>query len=145
MKKLMLLILAACTLSSVYAQRMNEDKRNEVIENMIQHMIPINGKYAITRTPVSYYQYWAITNKKAHTANTSVSQAAYVTDAQQKNAASCLNKESGGQWHFTVATSSQIMEAKRKGLQGDIQSHGASTQGFYLVLPFKEWQELTGK
>ena len=107
-------------------------------------MIPVGKKFAITRTPISYNMYYVVTGEKAHGPNTSISQAAYISDAKQKKMVNTLNTESKGTVRFSIATPSQIQEAKRYGLQGDIQHHGAGTHGFYLVLPYNQWQMFEG-
>lgn len=140
MKKFLVFVAFIAVCISMNAHKVSSEKRDQVISNMIFNMIPVGNKFAITRTPISYYQYWVITGEKAHSSTTSVSQAAYVSRAKQEKVANTLNKECDGVLNFRIATPSEIMEAQKRGLQGDIQHHGGGTHGFYLVLPFKQWQ-----
>lgn len=146
MKRILMILLAICAITSVQAQNAPRgEKRDKIItENLLSKMIPVNRKFAITRTPISYYLYWVVTGEKAHDANTSISQAAYISDAKQKKMVNTLNTESKGTVTFSIATPSQIQEARKHGLQGDIQHHGGGTHGFYLVLPYNQWQMFEG-
>ena len=144
MKKILIALVAMFAIAgSVNAQKApTGSQRDEIIcKDMIFNMVNVGNKYAITRTPISYYLYWVVTGEKAHGPHTSVSEAAYVNTGKQQHMVNILNKESKGAVTFSIATMSQIQEAKRYGLKGDIRHHGATTLGFYLVMPYKQWKQ----
>lgn len=139
MKKISLVLALLMLTLTAGAQKISGEQRDKVISDMIFNMVGVGGKFAITRTPVSYYEYWVITGRKAHSANTSISNPAYVSVADQQKVADTLNKECGGVLNFRIANTHEIHEGKKVGVQGDIRHHGGTTLGFYLVLPFKQW------
>lgn len=144
MKKILITLVAFFAIAgSVNAQKApTGDQRDEIIcKNLIFNMVNVGNKYAITRTPISYYLYWVVTGEKAHGPSTNISEAAYINNVKQQHMANVLNRESKGAVTFSIATPSQIQEAKRYGLQGDIRHHGATTLGFYLVMPYKQWKQ----
>ncbi len=57
MKRILMILLTICAISSVQAQNAPRgEKRDQIItENLLSKMIPVNRKFAITRTPISYY------------------------------------------------------------------------------------------
>lgn len=87
MKKILVLMIAVFAMSmTANAQKVSDDKRERVIENMISHMKKW-GEWYITVTPVTWYEYWAVTGVKKHAKHVNVSKAAIVGDTDQKNSA----------------------------------------------------------
>lgn len=142
MKKLVITLLALVAIATTAsAQGMSEEQREKTMYNLIVRMRPVGTKYAITTTPVSYNEYWAVTGTKAHSAGTSVTKAAKVTRAQAENMVKTINAETKGVLKFSIATPAQISEGSKKvGLHGEMGPQNTQTQGFFLVLPYSQWK-----
>ena len=97
MKKILVLMVAvfAMTMTARAQKKITEEQRNQVIENLIGRMKPVDGSWLITTEPISYYEYWVVTGKKKHDARTSVSNAAKVTQAEKETFVDALNREAG--------------------------------------------------
>jgi hypothetical protein len=110
--------------------------RDEIISTqLIFKMMKVGNKYAITRTPISYYLYWVVTGEKAN--GSTASSVANIPYAKQQKMVNTLNQEAKGTINFSIATAAQIAEAKRSGLQG-------GGTGFYLVMPYSQWKTFEG-
>ena len=144
MKKLLVLMTMLLALTTTAnAQKLNDDQRDHVIKNLNGRMQPY-GNWYITTTPVTWYEYWAVTGVKKHTKNTSVSKAAIVLDGEQKKFCDVLNKE-GGKTFFLLLSKSEAFEACNKGKLHDDVSNISFDHGFYVKMSKKNYQYLTGK
>jgi hypothetical protein len=142
MKKLVITLLALVAIvTAADAQGMSKEQREKTMYNLIIRMRPVGTQYAITTTPVTYNEYWAATGKKAHSAGTSVTNAAKVSKAQAEDMVKTINAETQGVLKFSIATSAQISESSKKvGLHGEMGPQNTQTQGFFLVLPYSQWK-----
>ena len=75
------LLVVALTVS---AQKLSKQQQEDAMINLFARATLVNGKFAITREPITYYDYWAATGEKAHGPNTSVTNAAIVSDGKKQ-------------------------------------------------------------
>ncbi len=141
MKLKLFLTLAAVTISmSVNAQKLSEDQRDEAMINLFARSTLVDGKFAITREPITYYEYWAATGDKAHSPNTSVTNAAVVSDGKQANMVKCIN-DYFGKKVVSLATNDQIRLAhQRIGLHRELGENSLAGRGFFLVIDAEQYQ-----
>ena len=148
MKKILVLMVAVFAMTmtaSAQKKKITKEQRNQVIENLIGRMRPVDGcSWLITPEPISYYEYWVVTGKKKHDARTSVSNAAKVTQAEKETFVYALNREAGRQV-FSLPTRSEIQLAHKKvGLHGDLSQLSTATAGcFWIKISKKMFKELT--
>lgn len=147
MKKILVLMVAvfAMTMTASAQKKITKEQRNQVIENLIGRMKPVDGSsWLITTEPISYYEYWVVTGKKKHDARISVSNAAKVTQAEKETFVDALNREAGRQI-FSLPTRSEIQLAHKKvGLHGDLSQLSTATAGcFWIKISKKMFKELT--
>ena len=144
MKKILVLMIAVFAMSmTANAQKLSDDERERVIENMISHMKKW-GKWYITVTPVTWYEYWAVTGVKKHAKNVSVSKAAIVGDADQRKFCDVLNKEAGKTF-FMLMTKTEMFDAHHQaGLHDDV-SYISFDHGFYVKMSVKNYEFLRGQ
>ena len=79
----LLVVLLTATLSAS-AQKMSSKQQEDAMLNLFARATLVNNKFAITREPITYYDYWAATGEKAHGPNTSVTNAAIVSDGKKQ-------------------------------------------------------------
>ena len=146
MKKILVLMVAVFAMTmTANAQKITKEQRNQVIENLIGRMKPVDGSsWLITTEPISYYEYWVVTGKKKHDARTSVSNAAKVTQAEKESFVLALNQEAKRPI-FSLPTRAEIQLAHKKvGLHGDLTQLSSATTGcFWITISKKMYQELT--
>ena len=146
MKKILVLMVAVfvMTMTASAQKKITEEQRNQVIENLIGRMKPVDGSWLITPEPISYYEFWVVTGKKKHDAHTSVSKAAKVTLADQQSFVLALNQEAGRPY-FSLPTRAEIQLAHKKvGLHGDLSQLSTATAGcFWIKISKKMFKELT--
>ena len=146
MKKILVLMVAVFAMTmTANAQKITEEQRNQVIENLIGRMKPVDGSsWLITTEPISYYEYWVVTGKKKHDARTSVSNAAKVTQAEKESFVLALNQEAKRPI-FSLPTRAEIQLAHKKvGLHGDLTQLSSATTGcFWIKISKKMYKELT--
>ena len=147
MKKILVLMVAvfAMTMTASAQKKITEEQRNQVIENLIGRMKPVDGcSWLITTEPISYYEYWVVTGKKKHDARTSVSNAAKVTQAEKESFVLALNQEAKRPI-FSLPTRAEIQLAHKKvGLHGDLTQLSSATTGcFWIKISKKMYKELT--
>ena len=146
MKKILVLIVAVFAMTmTANAQKITKEQRNQVIENLIGRMKPVDGSsWLITTEPISYYEYWVVTGKKKHDARTSVSNAAKVTQAEKESFVLALNQEAKRPI-FSLPTRAEIQLAHKKvGLHGDLTQLSSATTGcFWIKISKKMYKELT--
>ena len=142
MKKMMMLLLAMLSMSlSVHAQKMSKQQQESAMMNLFARATLVNGKFAITREPITYYDYWAATGEKAHGPNTSVTNAAIVSDGKKQKMVNCINKYFG-ETIVSLASSSQITEAQKKiGLHRELGENSIAGQGFFLVMTAEKYKK----
>lgn len=99
------------------------------------------GNFLICVTPVTWLEYWKITNEKAHPANVHVSQAAILTDTQKRKFLWYMNIGNGGDViGYREASRDQIRKAHQKiGLHDDI-SNGTYDHGFFISISASDWR-----
>lgn len=99
------------------------------------------GNFYISVTPVTWLEYWKITNEKAHPDYVSVSKAAMLTDAQKRKFLWYMNQGHDGQiLGYREASGSQIMKAHQKiGLHDDI-SDQSFNHGFFISMSASDWR-----
>ena len=146
MKKILVLMVAIFAMTmTANAQKITKEQRNQVIENLIGRMKPVDGSsWLITTEPISYYEYWVVTGKKKHDARTSVSNAAKVTQAEKESFVLALNQEAKRPI-FSLPTRAEIQLAHKKvGLHGDLTQLSSATTGcFWIKISKKMYKELT--
>jgi hypothetical protein len=146
MKKILVLMVAVFAMTmTANAQKITKEQRNQVIENLIGRMKPVDGSsWLITTEPISYYEYWVVTGKKKHDARTSVSNAAKVTQAEKESFVLALNQEAKRPI-FSLPTRAEIQLAHKKvGLHGDLTQLSSATTGcFWIKISKKMYKELT--
>lgn len=146
MKKILVLMVAVFAMTmTASAQKITKEQRNQVIENLIGRMKPVDGSsWLITTEPISYYEYWVVTGKKKHDARTSVSNAAKVTQAEKESFVLALNQEAKRPI-FSLPTRAEIQLAHKKvGLHGDLTQLSSATTGcFWIKISKKMYKELT--
>ena len=146
MKKILVLMAAVFAMTmTASAQKITKEQRNQVIENLIGRMKPVDGSsWLITTEPISYYEYWVVTGKKKHDARTSVSNAAKVTQAEKESFVLALNQEAKRPI-FSLPTRAEIQLAHKKvGLHGDLTQLSSATTGcFWIKISKKMYKELT--
>ena len=145
MKKILVLMVAVFAMTmTANAQKITKEQRNQVIENLIGRMTPVDGSWLITPEPISYYEYWVVTGKKKHDAHTSVSNAAKVTQAEKESFVLALNQEAKRPI-FSLPTRAEIQLAHKKvGLHGDLTQLSSATTGcFWIKISKKMYKELT--
>ena len=146
MKKILVLMVAVFAMTmTASAQKITKEQRNQVIENLIGRMKPVDGSsWLITTEPISYYDYWVVTGKKKHDARTSVSNAAKVTQAEKESFVLALNQEAKRPI-FSLPTRAEIQLAHKKvGLHGDLTQLSSATTGcFWIKISKKMYKELT--
>ena len=142
MKKMMMLLLAMLSMSlSVHAQKMSKQQQESAMMNLFARATLVNGKFAITREPITYYDYWAATGEKAHGPNTSVTNAAIVSDGKKQKMVNCINKYFG-ETIVSLASNSQITEAQKKiGLHRELSENSIAGQGFFLVMTAEKYKK----
>lgn len=142
MKKMMMLLLAMLSMSlSVHAQKLSKQQQESAMMNLFARATLVNGKFAITREPITYYDYWAATGEKAHGPNTSVTNAAIVSDGKKQKMVNCINKYFG-ETIVSLASSSQITEAQKKiGLHRELGENSIAGQGFFLVMTAEKYKK----
>lgn len=142
MKKMMMLLLAMLSMSlSVHAQKMSKQQQESAMMNLFARATLVNGKFAITREPITYYDYWAATGEKAHGPNTSVTNAAIVSDGKKQKMVNCINKYFG-ETIVSLASNSQITEAQKKiGLHRELGENSIAGQGFFLVMTAEKYKK----
>lgn len=142
MKKMMMLLLAMLSMSlSVHAQKMSKQQQESAMMNLFARATLVNGKFAITREPITYYDYWAATGEKAHGPNTSVTNAAIVSDGKKQKMVNSINKYFG-ETIVSLASSSQITEAQKKiGLHRELGENSIAGQGFFLVMTAEKYKK----
>ena len=142
MKKL-LFALTLLTLSlSAFAQKkqLTEDQRDEAMYNLFARTTLVDGKFAITREPITWYDYWAATGEKAHSPNTSVTHAAIVTDSQKEKMAKCVNEYLHDN-AVKVATNQEIRTAhERIGLHRELGQNSLAGSGFFLSMSAERYK-----
>lgn len=123
------------------AQRISEDERERVINNLIDHMQKW-GDWYITVTPVTWYEYWAVTGIKKHPKNVSVSKAAIVQSTDQQRFCDVLNKEAKRKI-FILLSKTEAAKAHRDRvhLHDDI-SYNSYDHGFYVKMSKYYYQQL---
>ena len=146
MKKILVLMVAVfvMTMTASAQKKITEEQRNQVIENLIGRMKPVDGSWLITPESISYYEYWVVTGKKKHDAHTSVSNAAKVTQAEKETFVDALNREAGRPY-FSLPTRAEIQLAHKKvGLHGDLSQLSTATTGcFWIKISKKMFKEPT--
>lgn len=119
---------------SMTAQKLSDDQRDEAMINLFARSTLVDGKFAITREPITYYDYWAATGEKAHGPYTSVTNAAIVSTSKQAYMVKCIN-DYFEEKVVSLATNEQIqLSHKRIGLHRELSENSISGQGFFIVM-----------
>lgn len=131
---IVLALIAFCISANAQKDKLSEDQRDDAMVNLFRRATLVDGKFAITREPITWYDYWAATGEKAHSPNTSVTKAAIVTDSRKEYMAKCIN-EYFGETVVKVATPQEIRTAhERIGLHRELSENSISGSGFFLSM-----------
>ena len=136
MKKLLfaLTLLSLSITATAQKEKLTESQRDDAMINLFARSTLVDGKFAITREPITWYDYWAATGEKAHPPYTSVTQAAIVTDSQKEKMARCIN-DYFGETVVKVATNQEIRTAhERIGLHREVSENSLAGSGFFLSM-----------
>lgn len=148
MKSTTLIVLAMLAFSiTAFAQKekLSESQRDDAMVNLFQRAKLVDGKFAITREPITWYDYWAATGEKAHPPYTSVTHAAIVSDSKKEFMAKCIN-EYFGESVVKVATPQEIRIAhERIGLHRELGETSLSGSGFFLSMTPKTYRYFKDK
>ena len=121
------LLVVALTVS---AQKLSKQQQEDAMINLFARATLVNGKFAITREPITYYDYWAATGEKAHGPNTSVTNAAIVSDGKKQKMVNAINSYFGERV-VSLATNAQIDEAHKKiGLHRELGENSINLLSF---------------
>jgi hypothetical protein len=132
------LLVVALTAS---AQKLSKQQQEDAMLNLFARATLVNNKFAITREPITYYDYWAATGEKAHGPNTSVTNAAIVSDGRKQKMVNCIN-EYFGERVVSLATNAQIDEAHKKiGLHRELSENSIAGSGFFLSMTAAQYKK----
>ena len=132
------LLVVALTAS---AQKLSKQQQEDAMLNLFARATLVNNKFAITREPITYYDYWAATGEKAHSPNTSVTNAAIVSDGRKQKMVNCIN-EYFGERVVSLATNAQIDEAHKKiGLHRELSENSIAGSGFFLSMTAAQYKK----
>lgn len=136
----LLVVLLTATLSAS-AQKMSSKQQEDAMLNLFARATLVNNKFAITREPITYYDYWAATGEKAHGPNTSVTNAAIVSDGKKQKMVNAINSYFGEKV-VSLATNDQINEAHKKiGLHRELSENSIAGQGFFLTMTAAQYRK----
>ena len=137
---IMTAVLLVVTLTAS-AQKLSKQQQEDAMLNLFARATLVNNKFAITREPITYYDYWAATGEKAHGPNTSVTNAAIVSDGKKQKMVNCIN-EYFGERVLSLATNSQIDEAHKKiGLHRELSENSIAGSGFFLSMTAAQYKK----
>ena len=132
------LLVVALTAS---AQKLSRQQQEDAMINLFARATLVNNKFAITREPITYYDYWAATGEKAHGPNTSVTNAAIVSDGKKQKMVNAINSYFG-EHVVSLATNAQITEAHQKiGLHRELGENSLAGQGFFLTMTAAQYRK----
>ena len=132
------LLVVALTVS---AQKLSKQQQEDAMINLFARATLVNGKFAITREPITYYDYWAATGEKAHGPNTSVTNAAIVSDGKKQKMVNAINSYFGERV-VSLATNAQIDEAHKKiGLHRELGENSIAGSGFFLTMTATQYRK----
>ena len=159
MRRYLFFLITLLMLSSTtYAQVMEDMPRQErarVIRNLISRMRPLpmgaagdSRKqliHAITPTPVTNYEWWAVTSKKLYTDPRQASAPAIVKNPHEMT--NLLMYEMKRAMPFIIANAEQIKLGRQTaGLSGGTRSQGTGrNEEFFLMTTYEGWKQYTGK
>ena len=137
---IMTAVLLVVTLTAS-AQKLSKQQQEDAMLNLFARATLVNNKFAITREPITYYDYWAATGEKAHGPNTSVTNAAIVSDGKKQKMVNCIN-EYFGERVVSLATNAQIDEAHKKiGLHRELSENSIAGSGFFLSMTAAQYKK----
>ena len=159
MSKYLFILIALLTLSSTASAQvmegMSNQERARVVHSLISRMRPIPQKdkltgkvmyyYAITPTPVTNYEWWAVMSEKLYKDKSQASQPAIVKSAHIM--ANLLTYEKNRDMAFMVADADKIKQARQSiGLQGGVNSKGTGkNEEFFIAVVYEGWKKYMGK
>lgn len=139
-RKMMTVVLLVVALTAS-AQKLSKQQQEDAMLNLFARATLVNNKFAITREPITYYDYWAATGEKAHGPNTSVTNAAIVSDGRKQKMVNCIN-EYFGERVVSLATNAQIDEAHKKiGLHRELSENSIAGSGFFLSMTAAQYKK----
>jgi hypothetical protein len=142
---IVLAMLAFCLSANAQKDKLSEDQRDDAMVNLFQRATLVDGKFAITREPITWYDYWAATGEKAHSPNTSVTHAAIVSDGKKEFMAKCIN-DYFGETVVRVASPQEIRTAHdRIGLHRELSENSLAGNGFFLSMTPKTYKYFKDK
>ena len=139
MKKVVFLLVALMGMATSAVAQNYDSNRQKAMYDASSKFIVVDKKFAVMNYPVTYYDYYAVTGKKANGRNsiTAVMPMSTNDRARFSQAASAIDKK----MTFHVATTNELQQAlqKKLNIQSEAGPYNFTTQGFYLAMDYQRY------